>query len=195
MADVKSILVGMLLGIIIVIGVESAIIALLLRNYSVSPSNALSSLLGSTKAPSTPSALNPTAHSNSITHSAAPLRTYVRNLDLSGNITVRGANLTNEGELHGTLFYNTTLSGFDAASNTTENLTVVIPNYSSLQMLVYTINTGTRNFTIVHVSPQVPAFIKPNSSETFTLAIKLPNGAYSGALNVSFNATLLKVPS
>lgn len=190
MADTKSILIGMLLGVILVIALESAVMALLLKNYKISPSNVISSLFGS-NIPISMNASSIQSLFNSTLHPASP-RVSVSRVAVFGNINVKGANLTNKGDLSGTLYYNTVITGFNAATNTSKNCTIVIPNYSSLQMLVYAISAGTRNFTVATESPQVPSFIEPNGSKNFTLAIRLPNGAYAGALNIDFNATLLK---
>jgi len=216
MADSKSILIGMLLGVILVVGIESAVIALLLKSYGASTSNMTSSLLKFTNASarltnnSSAQFMSNSTYGNSTsgdsmpgnsTASAAaprpkprpaPPKVSVSRVNLFGDIIVKGANLTNAGELSGALFYNTVVPGFSAAPNTSENYSIMLPNYSSLQMLVYTVGAATRNFTVAVTDPQVPSFIGPNSSKNFTLAIRLPNGAYAGELNISFNATLLK---
>lgn len=184
----------MLLGVILAIGIESTIAVLLLKNYHITSSNTLSSLLGPGKAPNISILSNSILHSNSTLRSASP-KISVRSVALSGTMNVKGVNLTNEGNLHGTIFYNTTLQGFNTTSNATENYSITITDYSSaLLMLVSSISSGTRNFTIVGISPQVPSFINPSSSKNFTLSIRMPNSTYTGTLNISFNATLLKGP-
>ena len=78
----------------------------------------------------------------------------------------------------------TELPGFVQVANSIENYSLTISNPNFYNMTLKNFSISTSNFTLVGISPKLPFVIKPNSSENFTLEIKLPNHAYNGSLDL-----------
>ena len=81
----------------------------------------------------------------------------------------------------------TELVGFTQTANSIENYTINVLNPTYYNMTLENFEVKTANFSLVEVSSNLPVVIKPQTTETFTLHIKLPNHAYNGTLSIKEN--------
>ncbi|EET90165.1 MAG: thermopsin [Candidatus Micrarchaeales archaeon] len=81
----------------------------------------------------------------------------------------------------------TELEGFTQIANSIENYTLSVSNPNYYNMTLENFEVKTANFSLVGVRPNLPVVIKPQTTENFTLLIKLPNYTYNGTLSIIEN--------
>ena len=196
----RSGLIGMLIGMVLIICVETAIAVLVLSGIGVpNPLGFIGAAVTNLPALTSPNGLQRLLNSSLITtqsgtssNGTAHAKVSVSGVYVSGVIGVSGTNLTSNGKLNGTLSYRANASGFTSNAGVIERYNVTIPNYSQFVMHVNALGTRTANFSTLSVSPALPAAIGPGSNDTFTLEIRLPNRPYSGRMDIYFSANLTK---
>lgn len=196
----RSGLIGMLIGMVLIICIETAIAVLVLSGIGVpNPLGFIGTAVTNLPALTSPNGLQKLLNSSLITtqlgassNSTAHAKVSVSGVYVSGVIGVSGTNLTSNGKLNGTLSYRANAEGFTSNAGGIEHYNVTVPNYSQFVMHVNALGTQTANFSTLSVNPALPAAIGPGSNDTFTLEIRLPNKPYSGRMDIYFSANLTK---
>ncbi len=196
----KSAFIGMLVGMLLIIGIETAIAVLVLSGIGVpNPLGFIGQAVTNLPALTSPNGLQKllntslgSAFSNLAANSIAQQRVEVSGVYVRGVIGVSGTNLTSNGELNGTLSYRANASGFASGAGSIQYYNITVPNYSQFVMHLNTLGTQTANFSTLSVNPVLPAAIAPDSNGTFVMKIRLPPKAYSGGMDVFFTANLTK---
>ena len=197
----KALLGGIILGIIIVIAVETLVAVAFLSSQGVknpfgfagavlSHVQELSKLNLSAIKSINITGIKSLANITKIAQSnATKSQAYVNvsNVSISGVLKV---NTTQQNaSVLGELTYEKSEKGFSRQAGSVANYTITIPDYTKFDMQINNISSGTQNFEVLYIIPKLPQTILPGSSSNFTLIVKLPDSAYAGRLRINFSAS------
>lgn len=197
----KSLLGGIILGIVIVIALETLIALAFLSSQGVkNPFSFVKSVLGSIPQLSS---INLTAIKEINLTSLKNLKNLV-NLTKSSqqeayvnitNISVVAKTNVSESQQNtsmlGLLTYKQVSKGFSVQAGSVVNYTFSLPDYIKLPMSVSSIKAFPSGFEVAYVIPKLPYSIEPGGQANFTVIIKVPDASYTGQLqiNVSVSAS------
>jgi len=184
----KTFLAGILLGIIIIVIVETLVALAFLSSEGVkNPFQFTGALLRALPSLSSLNISKPGAYNTSKASTIGEIN--VSRITVYGVTYVHATGLTN-GNVTGELKYTRTLPGFSTSSYNTFNYSLSIPNYSQFNMTLLNITTD-NGFSIESVSPKLPYSLAPNSTVKLVALIKAPK-SYTGILQINYTAEMTK---
>ncbi|MGC9157079.1 MAG: hypothetical protein ACP5GD_02770 [Candidatus Micrarchaeia archaeon] len=192
----KALLGGIILGIIIVIALETLVALAFLSSQGVkNPFQFVKSVLSSIPQLSSLNlsaikGINITSLKNlaNITKQTSQ-KSYI---NVSEVVIVARLNVNESkknASMLGLLTYKQAGNGFVSRTGSVSNYTFSIPDDTQFPMNIISVEAATPGFEVAYVFPKLPHEISPGGIGNFTAIIKMPSTGYSGnlLLNVSAN--------
>ncbi len=188
----KALLGGVILGIVLVIALETIIALAFLSIHGVkNPFQFVESVISSIPQLSSInlsvikglnlSSLKNVANVSSYLHQ----RSYV---NVSSVVVVAKVNVNvsqhNSSE-SGSIIYKQSNNGFDVQAGSVVNYTFSFTDFTQFPMKVSSVEASTPGFDVLYVFPKLPYSIDPKESANFTAIIKTPDSSYSGPLQIN----------